>query len=145
MRGLLSRGVAKGEVGIGEKIVAGALTGALGAAIANPLDVVRVRMSCEGGVVDTQSGLLATGMRTGHAPRWSSTLHCFRDCAANEGVLRGLWRGVGPTVARAALLSSGNLASYDHSKVCAAARCYPDVIRSRQSSALRPRNDPSPD
>lgn len=127
LRGLLSRGVAKGEVGLGEKIVAGAVTGALGAAIANPLDVVRVRMSCEGGVVDAQSGLLATGMRTGHAPRWRSTLHCFRDCADNEGVLRGLWRGVGPTVARAALLSSGNLASYDHSKVLLIRRGWADA------------------
>ena len=126
VRRTLSGGAAKSEVGLGEKIVAGALTGALGAAIANPLDVVRVRMTCEGGSVDAQTGLLTTGMRTGHAPRWCSTLHCFHDCAANEGVVRGLWRGVGPTVARAALLSSGNLASYDHAKVALIRRGWAD-------------------
>lgn len=92
------------------------MTGALGAAIANPLDVVRVRMSCEGGLVDASSGVLTTGMRAGHPPRWSSSAHCLLDCLEREGVVRGLWRGVGATVSRAALLSAGNLASYDHSK-----------------------------
>ena len=33
-----------------------------------------------------------------------------------EGVVKGLWRGVGPTMSRAALLSAGQLSSYDHSK-----------------------------
>ena len=97
------------------KIAAGACTGALGAAIANPLDVMRVRMSCEFGVGGS-GGVLTTGMRAGHAPRWRSSLHCLVDCYQREGVVHGLWRGVGATVARAALLSSGQLASYDHSK-----------------------------
>merc|ERR1711974_153446 len=34
-----------------------------------------------------------------------------------EGIVNGLWKGCSATMARAALLSSGNLASYDHSKV----------------------------
>lgn len=115
VRAALSGGVDKAEVKLSEKIVAGAFTGAIGAAIANPLDVVRVRMSCEGGVVNAQ-GRLTTGMRVGEIPRWTTSLHCLRDCAKREGVLVGLWRGVGATVARAALLSSGNLASYDQAK-----------------------------
>ena len=105
----------RGEASLPQKIVAGAATGALGAAIANPLDVVRVRMSCEGGVVSA-GGVLATGMRAGHAPRWRSSLHCLVECWQVEGVVRGLYRGVGATTARAALLSAGQLASYDHSK-----------------------------
>lgn len=125
VRSTLSRGAARQDVGLGEKIAAGALTGALGAAIANPLDVVRVRMSVEGGVVDAQ-GRLTTGMRAGHRPRWSSSLQCLSDCAVSEGVVHGLWRGVGATVARAALLSSGNLASYDHSKVLLLRRGWED-------------------
>ena len=56
-----------------------------------PLDVVRVRMSCEGGVLGAD-GTLATGMRAGHAPRWQSSFHCLADCYSNEGGLRGLWR-----------------------------------------------------
>lgn len=105
----------RGEASLLEKIAAGASTGVVGAAIANPLDVVRVRMSCEGGVV-AADGVLATGMRAGHAPRWRSSLHCLVDCFEREGVAGGLYRGVGATTARAALLSAGQLASYDHSK-----------------------------
>ena len=82
MRRTLSSGAAKSEVGLGEKIVAGALTGALGAAIANPLDVVRVRMTCEGGSVDAQTGLLTTGMRTG-APGSSPPALCA--CGGGSG------------------------------------------------------------
>mmetsp|Transcript_33570 Transcript_33570/g.107932 ORF Transcript_33570/g.107932 Transcript_33570/m.107932 type:complete len:197 (+) Transcript_33570:304-894(+) len=123
---MLSRGAAKDSVRLSEKIVAGALTGALGSALANPLDVIRVRMSCEGGVVSPTTGELTTGMRAGHKPRWHSSWHCLRDTAAREGVMAGLWRGVGATVARAALLSSGNLASYDHSKVALRRRGWED-------------------
>ena len=97
------------------KIAAGAVTGAVGAAIANPLDVVRVRMSCEGGLV-AADGRYATGMRLGQLPRWSSSMHCLMDCYQREGLFAGLWRGVSATVARASLLSAGQLASYDHSK-----------------------------
>ena len=97
------------------KVAAGASTGALGASIANPLDVMRVRMSCEGGLVGSD-GLLATGMRAGHAPRWHSSWHCLAACYKSEGIMHGLWRGVSATVARAALLSAGQLSSYDHSK-----------------------------
>lgn len=124
VRSKLSNGADKAEVGLTEKIVAGACTGALGAAIANPLDVVRVRMSCEGGAMER--GVLVTGMRSGHEPRWTSSLQCLLDCASREGIVGGLWRGVGPTVARAALISSGNLASYDHSKTLLVQRGWAD-------------------
>ena len=97
------------------KILAGATTGGVGAAIANPLDVARVRMSVEGGVLDGRSGLYRTGMRAGLAPLYRSTWHCLRATFSREG-LKGLYRGVEATSARAAMLSAGQLASYDHSK-----------------------------
>ncbi|KAL1507135.1 hypothetical protein AB1Y20_007988 [Prymnesium parvum] len=109
-------GRARGDASFGHKLAAGAFTGALGASVATPLDVVRVRMSVEGGRVDAR-GVLLTGMRKGRRRRWSSSVHCFFDTLRAEGVVRGLWRGVGATMSRAALLSAGQLSSYDQSKV----------------------------
>ncbi len=107
----------RGDIGLLEKIAAGATTGAVGSFLANPLDVARVRMTVEGGRLDLSSGRFLTGMRKGHRPRWRSTWHCLTDTAAREGVgFAGLWRGVQATMSRAALLSAGQLASYDHSK-----------------------------
>lgn len=108
-------GGAKGEASLAQKVAAGACTGALGATIANPLDVVRVRMSVEGGRV-AADGTLLTGMRIGQPRQWRSSLHCLVDTLRSEGLVQGLWRGVGPTMSRAALLSAGQLSSYDHSK-----------------------------
>ena len=55
-------------------------------------------------------------MRKGQRRQWSSSAHCFLETLRSEGVVHGLWRGVGPTMSRAALLSAGQLSSYDHSK-----------------------------
>ena len=71
-------GGAKGDASLAEKVAAGAFTGALGSSIANPLDVVRVRMTVQGGCVDA-SGVLLTGMRAGKRPQWRSSLHCLVD------------------------------------------------------------------
>jgi hypothetical protein len=118
------------------KIAAGAGTGAFGASIANPLDVVRVRMSCEYGVIDAASGTLTTGMRVGEKPRWRNSFHCLVACYESEGLVGGLWRGVSATVARAALLSAGQLASYDHSKQCLLRQGYPDGSQVHSLSAI---------
>ena len=34
----------------------------------------------------------------------------------DEGVLKGLWRGVGPNVVRATVTTAAQISSYDHSK-----------------------------
>ena len=109
------KSVEKDEIGLSSKILAGATTGGVGSAIANPFDVVRVRMSVEGGLLCGRTGLLSTGMKTGQKPLYTSSLHCFRLTYANEGI-RGLYKGVLATSMRAAMLSAGQLASYDHSK-----------------------------
>ena len=69
---------AKGDASLGEKVLAGAFTGALGSSVANPLDVVRVRMTVDGGRLDAD-GVLLTGMRKGKRPEWRSSLHCLLD------------------------------------------------------------------
>ncbi|XP_058806604.1 mitochondrial uncoupling protein Bmcp isoform X2 [Phymastichus coffea] len=78
-------------------IVCAALAGAISSAIANPTDVVKVRMQVTG--IETNMTLFG----------------CFQDVYHHEGV-RGLWRGVGPTAQRAAIIAAVELPIYDFSK-----------------------------
>lgn len=105
----------RADIGLLPKIFAGATTGGCAAALANPFDVSRVRMTVQGGVVDRRTGRLVTGMKQGQVPKYQSSWHCLQHAFRHEG-LSGLYRGVGATSSRAALLSAGQLASYDHSK-----------------------------
>ncbi|KAK2582371.1 hypothetical protein KPH14_004702 [Odynerus spinipes] len=78
-------------------IICAALAGAISSAIANPTDVVKVRMQVTG--IEANLSLMG----------------CFQDVYQNEGV-RGLWRGVGPTAQRAAVIAAVELPIYDFSK-----------------------------
>ncbi|XP_043582992.1 mitochondrial uncoupling protein Bmcp isoform X2 [Bombus pyrosoma] len=71
--------------------------GAISSAIANPTDVVKVRMQVTG----INSNLTLFG--------------CFQDVYQHEGIC-GLWRGVGPTAQRAAIIAAVELPIYDYSK-----------------------------
>ncbi|CAM1310879.1 Uncharacterised protein r2_g2119 [Pycnogonum litorale] len=85
------------------KVISGAITGAIGSAVANPTDLVKVRLQAEGALIPEQ------------IPRYPSTFSAFAMICRTEGLF-GLWRGVGPTVKRAALLTATQIPSYDHSK-----------------------------
>ncbi|KAL6080591.1 Mitochondrial carrier [Balamuthia mandrillaris] len=84
-----------------KKIAAGGTSGAVGAAIANPTDLVKVRFQAEG--ANTK-------------PRYRNVFQAFVHIWRHEQGLKGLYKGVGPTTKRAALLTAAQLASYDHSK-----------------------------
>lgn len=77
---------------VAARVVAGAGTGAIGSALFNPIDVVRIRMQ-------------------GPSP-YASTARAFFEIARRDGVA-GLWRGWGVCVTRAATLSGSQLATYD--------------------------------
>ena len=81
------------------KVLSGAMTGCLGSALANPLDLIKVRM---------QSA-------TGAAP-YSSVAAAITTIARDGEGIRALWRGTGPTCARATLLTASQVPSYDHVK-----------------------------
>eukprot|EP00931_Biecheleriopsis_adriatica_P031101 TRINITY_DN18267_c0_g1_i1.p1 TRINITY_DN18267_c0_g1~~TRINITY_DN18267_c0_g1_i1.p1 ORF type:complete len:310 (+),score=50.20 TRINITY_DN18267_c0_g1_i1:98-1027(+) len=83
------------------KVAAGAVTGAIGSVLANPFDLLKVRMQGAGG----------EKART-------SVLRALSDICREGGGVRGLWRGAGPTVQRAALLTAVQVPSYDHAKHC---------------------------
>lgn len=120
-----------------QKIAAGATTGSAGSALANVFDVVRVRMITEGGRIDPTSGQLSTGLRTGHAPRWSSSMNCLADTARSEGVVSGLLlRGVTASMSRAALLTAAQMSTYDHAKTIARRNGFEETTRLHVAAAL---------
>jgi hypothetical protein len=96
-----------------KKIVAGALAGALGAAIANPTDLVKVRLQASASGSSALSFLVPNEKQ--RVSDFQLTWRMFAYTFQKEGV-RGLYRGVGPTTQRAALLTAAQLGSYDHIK-----------------------------
>lgn len=107
-------GAPSGQPGpvFGTRVLAGLLTGFAGAVLANPTDVVKVRLQAEAGTVE--AGVYTTGLYRGQAPS-PSTLRCMWLLAAEEGAA-GVFRGVGANCARAALVTSGQMSSYDQAK-----------------------------
>ncbi|XP_063244579.1 mitochondrial uncoupling protein Bmcp isoform X2 [Bacillus rossius redtenbacheri] len=73
------------------------VAGTVSSAIANPTDVLKVRMQVLG--AQTSRGIVA----------------CFQDIYRHEGI-GGLWRGVGPTSQRAAVIAAVELPVYDFCK-----------------------------
>ncbi|KAH7425241.1 hypothetical protein KP509_11G045800 [Ceratopteris richardii] len=91
------------------KIVAGASAGVIGSAVANPTDVVMVRMQAQKPIQVHIGGGSHSGWN------YSGPLQAFSSIARTEG-LKGLYRGLLPTMQRAALLNAAQAPSYDHAK-----------------------------
>ncbi|SPP76765.1 mitochondrial uncoupling protein Bmcp [Drosophila guanche] len=95
-RGLLTN--EDGSERVWSNILCAAAAGAISSAIANPTDVLKVRMQVHG-----------RGQHQG-------LIGCFNEIYKYEGV-RGLWRGVGPTAQRAVVIASVELPVYDFCKL----------------------------
>jgi hypothetical protein len=83
------------------KIVSGGVAGAVGSYVANPMDLVKIR----------QMAVLP-----GQSTPYRNCFHATALIYKNEGGLKGLYRGVGVTVVRAAVVTSAQLSTYDHTK-----------------------------
>jgi len=81
------------------KILSGLVCGAFAAALFNPTDVLKIRFQADI-----------------HGTRYTGVFNAIGTVIKTEGVIQGLYKGVGTTTLRAALLTSAQLASYDHSK-----------------------------
>ena len=101
------------DIGFARKFAISLTTGAVGSCLCNPTDVVKIRLQAEAGRV--ANGVYVSGLYAGQEPHYSSTLDCFRKVLRHEG-WSGLYRGWQATTARAALLTAGQLSSYDHTK-----------------------------
>jgi len=86
-----------------KKLLAGAGSGAIGAAISTPTDLVKVRMQAQG-IPGNPSPFV-----------YSNAFSGLYSIFHKEG-LRGLYKGVWPNTERAAILTASQLASYDHIK-----------------------------
>ncbi|KAF8821041.1 putative Mitochondrial uncoupling protein 3 [Cardiosporidium cionae] len=85
------------------KILAGISSGAIAMTIANPTDVVKIRLQ-------------ADSRRPGSAqPRYSGSLNAYSTIVRTQG-LRGLWVGVAPNILRNSIINSSELAAYDQIK-----------------------------
>lgn len=85
-----------------QKIAAGMCSGALGIAVANPTDVVKIRMQAQ--------GRLPVEERP-----YKGSLDCYSKILADKGPL-GLWVGVFPNMMRNSVINAAELASYDQFK-----------------------------
>jgi solute carrier family 25 uncoupling protein 8/9 len=103
-----SMGIKAGEpVPLWKKIIAGGGAGAIASAVANPTDLIKVRLQTDGMAKDAEGNLLPK--------RYTGMINCFTTTVKEEGVL-ALWTGVGPTVGRATALAAAELATYDEVK-----------------------------
>ncbi|KXZ44839.1 hypothetical protein GPECTOR_61g792 [Gonium pectorale] len=93
----------KGDPPLHLKIAAGLTTGALGITVASPTDLVKVRMQSEG------------KLPAGTPRKYPSALAAYSIIAREEGLI-GLWKGLGPNIARNAIINAAELASYDQIK-----------------------------
>lgn len=99
-KALVERGILVDEIGketVRVNVFCAVIAGVVSSAIANPTDVVKVRMQVHGR--GNNQGLFG----------------CFYDVYKFEGV-RGLWRGVGPTAQRAGVIAAVELPVYDFCK-----------------------------
>ncbi|KAK6145296.1 hypothetical protein DH2020_022116 [Rehmannia glutinosa] len=92
-----------GDVPLFSKILAALLTGAIAIAVANPTDLVKVRLQAEG------------KLPVGVPRRYIGALDAYYAIVKQEGVA-ALWTGLGPNIARNAIVNAAELASYDHIK-----------------------------
>ncbi|PON62784.1 Mitochondrial brown fat uncoupling protein [Trema orientale] len=92
-----------GDIPLYYKILAALLTGALAIAVANPTDLVKVRLQAEG------------KLPPGVPRRYSGALNAYYTIVRQEG-LGALWTGLGPNLARNAIINAAELASYDQMK-----------------------------
>lgn len=112
IKNVLAPGVAKEDMTLGTKMLAGGLSGTLAQAVANPCDLVKVRMIGDG---------MGAGGAAGAAPRYRWFLGALHGISKTEGV-GGLYKGLGANVGRASTLASAEMASYDSIKPLMKAR-----------------------
>ncbi|KAK3828145.1 MAG: mitochondrial substrate carrier family protein [Benniella sp.] len=99
--GMGSRGMRGGEeTTTAVKLASGLTSGMIGSVIANPTDLIKVRLQAY-----WPSG----------KPRYASIADACRSIYVEEGI-PGLYRGVVPTAARAMVVTASQLASYDTTK-----------------------------
>lgn len=106
-----------GTIPLYKKILAALTTGALAIAIANPTDLVKVRLQAQEKISEVllkdEEKLSEVLLKDEEKP--TGTLNVYSTIIKEEGV-GALWTGVGPNIARNAIINAAELASYDQVK-----------------------------
>ena len=76
------------------RILSGITSGAIAITVAQPTDVVKIKMQAKSG------------------PKYNSSIDAYRTIYRKEGV-HGLWKGLGPNVVRNSLVNATELVCYD--------------------------------
>jgi solute carrier family 25 oxoglutarate transporter 11 len=98
-----TEGTPSRQLSFSASVACGLTAGAVSAAVCNPADLVLVRMQADGRLPkDQQRGYRHAG-------------DALRRIAAEEGI-PALWRGTGPTVARAMVVTAAQMSVYDAAK-----------------------------
>ncbi|XP_066348252.1 mitochondrial uncoupling protein 1-like isoform X2 [Miscanthus floridulus] len=95
-------GAAVGDVSLLSKILAALTTGVIAIVVANPTDLVKVRLQADG---------KANAVKRSY----SGALNAYATIIRQEGI-GALWTGLGPNVARNAIINAAELVSYDQFK-----------------------------
>ncbi|XP_077291684.1 dicarboxylate carrier UCP2-like [Arctopsyche grandis] len=82
-----------GGMDISARIAAGITTGAMAVLLAQPTDVVKVRMQAQGGI-------------------YKSTIQAYKNIGRSEGV-KGLWKGTLPNIGRNGIINVAEIVCYD--------------------------------
>ncbi|XP_034173499.1 dicarboxylate carrier UCP2 [Osmia lignaria lignaria] len=96
--GIIDGNNKSGSMDISVRIAAGITTGALAVLLAQPTDVVKVRL---------QAGSIGRS-----TVRYSSTLQAYKNIATQEGT-RGLWKGTVPNISRNCIVNVAEIVCYD--------------------------------
>ncbi|XP_049848605.1 mitochondrial substrate carrier family protein ucpB-like [Schistocerca gregaria] len=101
--GIIKNSMAKGDnyFPLWKKFLSGMLAGAAGAVVGNPAEVVMVRMQAN--------------KKTTPTYKYKNVFHGVACIVRQEGVT-SLWKGVGPSAARAIIVTASQLGVYDHMK-----------------------------
>ena len=102
---LLAPGETPAHAPLWKRALAGALTGCCAQLVANPADVVKVRVQADGRL-----------RLAGGAARYAGALDAARKIWALEGGARGFYVGLRASLWRAAILNSAGISAYDHTK-----------------------------
>ena len=113
-----------GEPPLIKKILAGLTTGAIGITVANPTDVVKIRLQAEG------------RLPPGVPRQYSGSLDAYQKILATDGI-SGLWRGYIPNLIRNSTICAAELASYDQIKQSIlSSKLMPDGVPAHLVSGL---------
>jgi solute carrier family 25 uncoupling protein 27 len=122
-RSLLSASEDSTTAPLWKRTAAGAVTGVVAQALAQPTDVIKVRLQADGRL-----------RLSGGAARYTGVAHAFREVVRTDGV-RGLYVAMGSSVWRAGIINAVGISSYDHTKQ-SAVRAFGDNLSSHTIAAL---------